>query len=443
MLRKEQLFDVKKSDEYKAIKVFFEEFYKNRPEIINEFETLGFEVTSSEAQLFLGLLYDSAQFRNEAKAAEFFKKAAEQGAERSAYAKELFIACQQKQYLDNGRLLFDTLQEKKSTENQSDLESKENYISHVNSAAASSLIDNYLSDKRMTNKYFVPLFKTREAHQLTLVNRNFNCLFKDSMQAIREQLQMLLRYVSMGYQNGAEDILKKNPDLLLMKGEFTDPFGRYFSGISAFQYAVWARDRHMWDMIRQYLPNETAKHQLEELETKGTEHEKYFDFSRLINAMKFYIKNYDNWMKNNDVEGCANYLVKEIGGAQRHSVAHLFNEYCNNQPFYPCPSFDEKELRRDVHCFPKVSNLLLIPLVQGMGVGAQFCLWRSSSVRVLGGRKAFIDESWETPLIIVKEDLAAIIALQQQRARDITLLKHDLHIQEHEVTEPKSKCLVM
>ncbi len=448
MLRTEPSSDESINTEYEAIKKYFEEFYKNKPEIIKEFETFGFEVTCAEAQFFLGLLYDSADFRNEAKAMEFFKKAAEQKSDRSEYAKELYIKCQQKQYLDTGRIVFDTLQE-----SSIDLESK-NIISDIVQplpnigAKTFSLFENSLSDKNMGIKYFVPMFKTSEAHQLSIVNKNLHFLFKDSLQTVREKLEKLLRCVSMGYQDAAEMMIRKNLNLLMMKGKFTDPFGRNFKSISAFQYAVWAHDYYMWRMIKKYLSHETALMQFDELETKGTEHGKCFDFSPLINAMKFFIKNFHGWFKRKDIEGCTNHLVGVIGGAQRHSIAHLLNEYHDDE-FTPLLRVKWKELSRHLHSPQSISHLLLIPLVQNRGLGVQFCLLRSASPRVLGGRRALVDLDWHTDienstlLEIVKDDLAAIISLRDRRARDKAFLKRTLYKTNPEKASANSKCLIM
>jgi hypothetical protein len=52
-------------------------------------------------------------------------------------------------------------------------------------------------------------------------------------------------------------------------GRVTDLSGREFQSITAFQYALWALDWHMWAMIQKYLPVEQQQVQFEKLETKG------------------------------------------------------------------------------------------------------------------------------------------------------------------------------
>ena len=91
-------------------------------------------------------------------------------------------------------------------------------------------------------------------------------------------LAQLLKLVAEGEQDQAEALIKQTPQLLLASGTVTDLSGRTFKNITAFQYALWAMDWHMWTMIKKYLPTEAQAQQLQELETKGTEHGKHFDF---------------------------------------------------------------------------------------------------------------------------------------------------------------------
>jgi hypothetical protein len=114
-------------------------------------------------------------------------------------------------------------------------------------------------------------------------------------------LHKFLQHVVYGEQEQAESMLKLDPSLLLQKGQVIDYSNRAFTNITAFQYSLWALDRHMWEMLLKYFPTtEEAAKQLAELESTGTEYqtnisteskveiirEKHFDFSPLINALK-------------------------------------------------------------------------------------------------------------------------------------------------------------
>ncbi|MBS0351826.1 MAG: hypothetical protein JSR33_11715 [Proteobacteria bacterium] len=115
-------------------------------------------------------------------------------------------------------------------------------------------------------------------------------------------LKQLLQYVVEGEQDKAEEMLKgklggllgfgavkANPDLLLYHGTVTDLSGREFKQITAFQYALWAMDYHMWTMIQKYLPKEAQAEQLQALESKGTAHGHHFSLKELTDALQVYM----------------------------------------------------------------------------------------------------------------------------------------------------------
>ena len=70
----------------------------------------------------------------------------------------------------------------------------------------------------------------------------------------------------------AERIVIQAPYLLAYKGYVEDLAGNTFQKITALQYAVWAGDWHMYNMLLNYMDKATAKAQLEELLTKGVQY---------------------------------------------------------------------------------------------------------------------------------------------------------------------------
>ena len=94
-----------------------------------------------------------------------------------------------------------------------------------------------------------------------------------------------------GEQDKAEALIQKDKNLLLHAGTVTDLSGREFKQITAFQYALWAMDWHMWTMIQKYLPQRSASEQFQALETKGTEHGKHFSLQGLTGALQTYVDN--------------------------------------------------------------------------------------------------------------------------------------------------------
>ncbi len=157
-----------------------------------------------------------------------------------------------------------------------------------------------------------------------------------------EKVGNLLHLVTEGEQESAENLIFKNPELLLMSGSVTDLSGRTFQKITPFQYALWAMDWHMIKMILRYLPQEMAKQQLTELENKGTEHGKQFSLTLLVDTLGEYLIKYNSskW------EELENHWVK-VGKLQRLLPVHIVNEYCrSDRSFAPCPSFLEATLPR-------------------------------------------------------------------------------------------------
>lgn len=152
-------------------------------------------------------------------------------------------------------------------------------------------------------------------------------------------LEKLLQYVAYGQQKQAEELIKTNPTLLLEKGTVIDYSKREFKGITAFQYALWALDRHMWEMIRQYLPEEQQAIQLTELKTHATKHGTHFDFGPLQTALKNYVEytreHYHDLNKANHTWQFtkAKELWLKIGQAQRDVPAHLAQQYCSKTDF--------------------------------------------------------------------------------------------------------------
>ena len=128
--------------------------------------------------------------------------------------------------------------------------------------------------------------------------------------------------------------------LALEKGTVTDLSGRTFENITAFQYALWAMDWHMWKMLQKYISPEAAALQLQELEEKGTAHGKHFSLSPLIEALDTYVKNFDGWYKASNWTAIETHWCRQVGGTQLLVPAHVAQEYCHpSRPFSPCPDF--------------------------------------------------------------------------------------------------------
>ena len=155
----------------------------------------------------------------------------------------------------------------------------------------------------------------------------------------------MLQYVAEGEQDKAEALIQKDKNLLLHAGTVTDLSGREFKPITAFQYALWAMDWHMWTMIQKYLPQEAQAQQLQELETKGTAYGNHFSLKGLTGALQTYVDNVEKvW---NYDQRAVDHWCKVVGGEQKLLPAHVVNEYCRpDRAFEPCPSEWKSKLPR-------------------------------------------------------------------------------------------------
>ena len=114
--------------------------------------------------------------------------------------------------------------------------------------------------------------------------------------------------------------------------------------MTAFQYALWSVDWHMWTMIQKYLPIESQAQQCQELETQGTAHGKHFSLQGLTSALQTYVDNAAKWNYDQRAE---DQWSKKVGGEQKLLPAHVVNEYCRaDRPFEPCPLEWESKLAR-------------------------------------------------------------------------------------------------
>ncbi len=235
------------------------------------------------------------------------------------------------------------------------------------------------------------------------------------------ELNQLLQYVAKGEQDKAEELIKRKKNLLLRAGKVKDLSGREFKQITAFQYALWALDWHMWTMIQKYLPTETQAQQLRELKIKGTEYGQHFSLLVLINAIKRYLDLYNNW--------CGEQWLKLIGAAQNDLPIHVVNEYCRrDRPFKPCPSEWESKLPRTqvvrIHiwelCLPrKIHECSWFGCDYRDRVGLTHAYYRGSE-GIAVGRNSFLEFQ------ILQFDLQALRSLRKTRKQQLAALTSDL-----------------
>ena len=160
--------------------------------------------------------------------------------------------------------------------------------------------------------------------------------------------------MAYGQQDKAEAMLKRNPQLSLGQGTCKDHAGRTFKKITGFQYALWALDWHMWDMILPYLNQVDAGAAREQLEgqetlTSVSGHGARYNTQELLGALQTYIDRFPALYSASNWDEISRLWIKGVGGAQSRTVAHVAQEYCHpNRPFNPVPDFTKKPFSRQL-----------------------------------------------------------------------------------------------
>ncbi len=188
-----------------------------------------------------------------------------------------------------------------------------------------------------------------------------------------QEVQQFLNHIALGLQDQAEVMLQENPTLVLARGDMNDLSrrnfestkkvvkevkkgfffdklterterqdvdpeiarlgnrgSRVFKGITAFQYALWALDAHMWTMLLKYLkqyPGATQEQMLAVESANWIAHGEHAGphIQRLIQAMHTHIKNLEPW----SADQSRNHWIYQVGGAQLLLPMHVINEYCH------------------------------------------------------------------------------------------------------------------
>ncbi len=170
-----------------------------------------------------------------------------------------------------------------------------------------------------------PLKKELDVQSLGLMSstcRFFNNKFKDDL-----AIKKLLHYTVLGRLDKVDEMLNINPKLTLSSNTITDLSDRTFYQITAFQYAAWALDIEMWDVILKYLDEPSACAQLKLLEEnpeKYSKHGAHYDHTPSMRKKHEYEEYYDRW----DQDQWQHYWQKEVGGVQRQYPAWLVYAMC-------------------------------------------------------------------------------------------------------------------
>ena len=178
--------------------------------------------------------------------------------------------------------------------------------------------------------------------------------------------QKLIMLVAHGDEAGASSLLERFPNLSLERGDVTDYSGRTFKNITAYEYAYWARDWHMLDMLEAHMSPEQKTKMLQKIDaieqhgltyttqTGETKTSKHFSLQPLIDQYNAYLAVYARWnatpqtASDDDLDRA----WLDIGLEQRNLPAYVIQEYCRpDRSFHPRPEFSEPNLPRSFNVY--------------------------------------------------------------------------------------------
>lgn len=169
-----------------------------------------------------------------------------------------------------------------------------------------------------------PVSSVMKSHKATMTYANqVEAMAKTVQDKINPmELSALLKWVTEGHLVEVETLLKKNPALTLGTRTVKDLSDRPFNQITALQYAAWALDREMCDLIMRYAGEHDSAIQLKalwEAPEHYSAHGASYDITPLIKKTETYLNNWCEWK---DDERCR-YWQKDVGGEQRKCPAWL------------------------------------------------------------------------------------------------------------------------
>jgi hypothetical protein len=189
---------------------------------------------------------------------------------------------------------------------------------------------------------------------LSQISRHHLTMFQP-MSEVFKSAHYLLRQVVQGEHDAIGSILNKDTSLLFTRSKVTDCSGRIFDNVSAFEYALWALDKHMWSRMIACIPTneknikvfEKLIEQYNKVNTIGVTYrlngktitEQHFDFKNTI------IKELQTQVDSINTPGIKNWDAIDnqwrwgVGRAQKLLPMHVVYEYCSDEPFYPVPKF--------------------------------------------------------------------------------------------------------
>ena len=201
---------------------------------------------------------------------------------------------------------------------------------HLNSLP--SEVMNHLSDYLVQHQDYPALAETCKTMHSIFHNKNLHAHFLESV-AYGQQVraEKLLHQVFQGQPEKIQAALRH-------QGIFTDYSGRTFN-CSAYEYAYWAKDIHMCQLLEAYMDEDTKALMLTHIETNDTagltyqqngqaHRSAHFNLTALKVALQLFIDAFEMLVEGNHWHAMRQQWLL-VGKAQRDMPAYLFQEYYN------------------------------------------------------------------------------------------------------------------
>ncbi|HAT9649720.1 TPA: F-box protein [Legionella pneumophila subsp. pneumophila] len=234
--------------------------------------------------------------------------------------------------------------------------------------------------------------------------------------------------------DAVQKILINDPTLLSKRGKVTDCSGRTFENISAFEYMLWALDKHGWTMLLECIPKTKNNEELvkellaqyNKVKNEGVTYtlngikitEQHFDFKNTI------IKELQDQVDASNVpnpnwDSIDKQWREGVGGAQKLFPMHVVYEYCSDEPFDPVPKFKSKP-KSSSQFYNWITNKLESWVSSDSLLGGEFAIYKAA------GEVARAGAVGSRLLVRASCDLVAMKALYEIRTSDFIVLKSTL-----------------
>lgn len=239
----------------------------------------------------------------------------------------------------------------------------------------------------------------------------------------QDRLAILLDCAGFGRRLEAESLFKAFPALLLWRGKLTDIAKKTYENITAFEYAVKAKDSYFARKVVNFIETYQGNDRREVAEDLLEQFDRSFSKERLASVNGF-IEASNTWCTTYPKRTWSEidkHFILDVGESQTHFEAHILQRYCNLGSFDSMPQFNEPDLPENLSFHNMNGDHTDSLLTNSPGGVGNFVLVRTGEwMGKVHGR------SWSKFPSNLKVDCAAVVALDKARTADLLELRERL-----------------